>query len=255
MNRRKSRKTPAVDLVPFLSTPTGGQAARCQAVKRDGKQCGAPARVGFEVCAKHGAGTAVRVARGDRRPPGRPVVHGLYSQRSLRSVHEIVAELEAIEIDLDDTDGEMRVLRATLAFLLQQAPQQEALAEAAERVTAVLNTRLQSESLATGDALVLGRAVGEASRLLRDAGSWSDRVADVARSIVLAVKQRAETRARMADAKALDSVARFARIIRHIMWDMLDEDQLDVLEERLQREVFAPNGLELPPPSEDGLEA
>ena len=173
----------------------------------------------------------------------------------MRSVHEIVAELEAMETDLDDTDGEMRVMRATLAFLLRQAPRQDALAEAAERVKALLDARLESGSLAAGEALVLGRAVREASRLLRDAGSWSDRVVDVARSIVLAVKQRAETRARMADAKALDSVARFARIIRHIMWDMLDEDQLDVLEERLQREVFAPNGLELPPPSEDGLKA
>ena len=38
------------------------------------------ARDGYDVCSVHGAGTAIREEDGTRRPPGRPVEHGLYSQ-------------------------------------------------------------------------------------------------------------------------------------------------------------------------------
>jgi hypothetical protein len=51
---------PTVELAATLRTPNGGEAPRCQAVKRDGTQCGAPARKGMRVCARHGGGLAAR---------------------------------------------------------------------------------------------------------------------------------------------------------------------------------------------------
>lgn len=57
-----------------------GRARQCTAMcKETGEQCKRVARNGYDVCSVHGAGTAIREANGSKRPPGRPVEHGLYS--------------------------------------------------------------------------------------------------------------------------------------------------------------------------------
>jgi hypothetical protein len=58
-----------------------GRARQCTATcKATGERCQRVARDGYEVCSVHGAGTAIREDDGTRKPPGRPVEHGLYSQ-------------------------------------------------------------------------------------------------------------------------------------------------------------------------------
>ncbi|MFA5036880.1 MAG: hypothetical protein WC479_06865 [Candidatus Izemoplasmatales bacterium] len=58
-----------------------GRARQCTAMcKATGERCQRVARDGYDVCSVHGAGTAIREEDGTRRPPGRPVEHGLYSQ-------------------------------------------------------------------------------------------------------------------------------------------------------------------------------
>jgi len=58
-----------------------GRAKQCTAMcKATGERCNRVARDGYDVCSVHGAGTAIRESDGTRKPPGRPVEHGLYSE-------------------------------------------------------------------------------------------------------------------------------------------------------------------------------
>jgi len=236
------------DLQSFLSTPNGGVARRCQALRRAGGQCGAPARRGYSVCVRHGVGLPSREREQalDRRPRGRPIVHGLYSRAGRRKIADVVAELEAAEVDLDNSDGELRVLRATLAFLLGQADVHEEGGDRVRRTHALLERTLSHQVLEAADAAVIGRAMGEANRLLGQTESWVRALLDAARFIVKAAKERSETRAKVAEARALETLTRFIHVLRGILWDVLDAEQLDVIEGRLVREIFAPNGLEMP---------
>lgn len=237
-----------LNLAPFLSTPNGGVAPRCQAKRRAGGQCGAPARRGYSVCVRHGAGLPSRELEQavDRRPRGRPIVHGLYSRAGRRKIATVVAELEAAQIDLDDSEGEMHVMRATLAFLLGQADIHEDAADKIGGVYAVLERTLTHQTLEPVEARAVGQAMQSADRLLGRTESWVRAVLDAARFLVKASKERAETRAKVAEARALEVLTKYIHVLRGIMWDVLDTEQLDVIEGRLMREVFRPNGLEMP---------
>lgn len=236
------------DRQPVLFTPNGGVARRCQATRRGGGQCGAPARRGFSVCVRHGAGLRSREEAGERKPVtvGGRMTHGLYSRAGRRKIAQVVAELEAAQVDLDDSDGEMRVLRATLTFLLSQADLHEDGGDTVRRAYALLERSLGQQAVGAAEAAVMGRAMGEASRLLGQSVSWVRAVLDAARFIVKASKERADTRAATAEARALATLTRFVHVVRNILWEMLDEEHLDALEARLLREVFIPNGLEMP---------
>jgi hypothetical protein len=249
MNREAREKPRTVALEPMLRTPNGGEAPRCQAVKRDGTQCGAPARKGMSVCARHGAGFTPRPATAtqrERKAGGRPPTHGLYSKAGRRKIAEVVAELEAAQIDLDDSDGEMRVLRATLAYLLGNASIHEQAEDTVGGVYAVLERTLTHQTLEPVEALAIGQAMQSADRLLGRSESWVRAVLDAARFVVKASKERAETKAKVAEARALETLTKYIHVLRGIMLDSLDEEQLDVIEGRLVREVFLPNGLEMP---------
>jgi hypothetical protein len=64
-----------------------GVAKQCSATcKATGERCRRAARIGYDVCSVHGAGTKVRETNLEKRSPGRPIVHGLYS-RALRQEH------------------------------------------------------------------------------------------------------------------------------------------------------------------------
>ena len=244
-----------LNLAPFLSTPNGGVARRCQAIRRAGGQCGAPARRGYTVCVRYGAGLPSREREQaiDRRPRGRPIVHGLYSRAGRRKIADVVAELEAADTNLDDSDGEMRVLRATLAFLLGQADVHDEGGDTVRGTFALLERSLEHQTLDAAEAAVIGRAMGEANRLLGQTESWVRALLDAARFIVKASKERADTRAATAETRALATLTRFVHVVRNILWEMLDEEHLDALEARLVREVFLPAGLEMPD-RDDALE-
>jgi hypothetical protein len=251
MNRSVPENPPTVELQATLRTPNGGEAPRCQARKRDGAQCGAPARKGMRVCARHGAGFAPRPATAtqrERKPGGRPPTHGLYSRVGRRKIAEVVAEMEAAQVDLDDSAGEMRVLRASLAFLLGQADVHEGALDDITGVYALLGRSLSHQTLDPIEARAIGQAMQAADRLLGKSESWVRAVLDAARFIVKASKERAETRAKVADARALKVLSDYIGVLRNILLDTLDSDQLDVIENRLMLEIFRPNNLELPDP-------
>lgn len=243
MSRR--RKTP--DLEPTRAMPNGATARRCQVVKSDGKQCGSVATTGFDVCWKHGSGSPRRVAAGVRNDPtvGRPLVHGLYSKRASSRLREIIIALDDAQIEMDNADAEIRVAKAVLAFTIDRS---DDLAAAATG----LPLQLQRFRDALDDAILEPGDFRDARRFLNDAvgtvvmlDSWTSKVAALALEIVKAAKARAETKAKLAQAEALDTIRTFALAVRHIVWALLSEEQFDVYEDRLRREVFAPNGLVL----------
>lgn len=231
---------------------------RCHAVKSDGSaQCKQPAREGFDVCRFHGAGSRKREAAGERRPVGRPPIHGLYSAKGLRDVQALMDQVRELQTDLDDTDEELVALKAVLWFLLEQAGSFKGKAEELEAVLAALSeaaTAPPMESgLAPGDVRQLGRDIRTGHRLLNDLNSYTDRVVEAASRVIVMVKARAETRAKLAETRALEHFSKLALGVRNILWDLLDEEQLQVFEDRLRRELMLPNNLDLPGRDPDKL--
>jgi len=235
-------------LEPDLVMPNGGVTPRCQAHKKNGEQCAAPARRGYRVCARHGAGLRAREESGERKPvtAGGRMTHGLYSKAGRRRIAEVVAELEAAQTDLDDSDGEMRVLRGTLAFLLGNASVHEQAEETVGGIYALLSRTLTHQTLEPIEARAVGQAMQSADRLLGRSESWVRAVLDASRFVVKASKERTETKAKVAEARALKVLSDYIGVLRGVLWDILDENTLDVIEGRLLREVFIPSGMEMP---------
>ena len=173
-----------VRLEPHRFTPAGGLAPRCQVVKKNGAQCGAMARRGFRVRPPHSAGFAAREARGERRPAGRPPTHGLYSRKERRKTSEVFAELDAIDFDLDDTDAEMRLMRAALTYMLGNA---ERFSSGGDTAHALLD-RFEEAAVAgpvpAAEAAALARAMGKARAVMSECRSWVGMPVVVARGIV-----------------------------------------------------------------------
>lgn len=243
-----------VKLQAMRPVGNGAMAPRCQALKRDGTQCNAVASTGFRVCRVHGAGNRKKVAAGEARPTGRPPIHGLYSKRGMQDIRALMDEVRALGGDLDDTDEELRALRAVLWFLLEQAETFGAKAGALEKVLEALEDVAAQLPMDTGGDVAERKAlqadIRTGYRLLAELGSYATHVSDSAMRVIAAAKQRAETRAKLAETRALESFAKLAVGVRNIVWDLLEEDQRAVFEQRVRRELFLPHNVE--PPAELG---
>lgn len=254
---------PLTELERFLPAPNGGVMPRCQALsKRSGTQCRNPAVQGSDKCRMHGGGNRRQAEAGLRRPVGRPPIHGLYSRRGMKQVHELMAEVEGLGLDLDDTDRELMTLKAVLWFLLEQAQDfqgvQAELGQALAAATGVLDAapsrgdeaRGDLETMTLTEARQVARDLARAERLLGHIESWSLRLTEAAAKVITMVKVRAETRGKLAEARALAHFAELATAIRNIVWDIVpDAELLDVFEGRLRRELCGPHHLKLPEPT------
>ena len=238
MNHERSEKPMNhAALEPVFTMPNGGSCSRCQARKKDGVQCGSPARNGFSVCSRHGAGFPSREAKGLALPAGRPVVHGLYSKSGQQSIHEFMLDVEAAG-NLKNTDKELTALKAALWFLLDQSDKrQEAsthLRELLEHLKGVRPSNLE-------DIQALRALIGEARGLQSQLDSWLSRVQDGAGQVMSAAKIQADILVRTADARASENFAAFTKALRGILWDVVDDpEKLSVFEIRVQKEIFAP---------------
>lgn len=250
-------------LEEYLTLPTGQQARRCQHVDPARGQCRMPAKRGELFC-RHHLAQAPQGARGAGKEEGRarearaaleaaerartaPIRHGLYTEAAGRSIREIAEAILRLEADLDNTDRELAVLKATLHWLLGRAEDFQQKAEALGELLARLEGLRPTE-----DPQAL-RALAEdlrlASRLQTDLAAWTDRLMDAAVRVVNAAKARAETRAKLAEARALEQFVRLVQAVRDILWDLLPEETLALFEDRLQREVLESARVALPPPA------
>ena len=222
-------------LGPLLKMPNGGVAPRCQARNRAGTQCGRPARDGFRVCDKHGAGSRVREERGERKPAGRPVLHGLYSVRGAENIRERMLEVEAATVDLENSDRELTLLRAQLWFLVDQSDARREDVDALEVVMSDLRALRVVDPV---EALAVQRALLEGNRLVSRLSSWTDRVVDGASGVIAALKVRAETRLKLSESRAVDAMVEYIHMVRAIVLDIVPHDQMDLFETRLRREIL-----------------
>lgn len=246
--------------VATLTTPKGGVAARCQAVNRQGKQCGKPARTGFQVCGTHGSGYKKREEAGERQPAGRTPAHGLYAHTPLRHLQELREEVASLELDLNDTDQEMVTLKSIVWHLLNQAERMnrkadmlEAAVDAVERTLEVANIVRDGEEgeLTPEQARQVAAGLAAGNKLLSGIAAWTDRLLDANLKVITAVKARAGVRARLAEEQAVQHFSELAAQITRIIWSMAPDDSfVDAYEARLRRELFGPLKLELPDATE-----
>lgn len=254
-------------LVATLTIPNGGSAARCQAVNRQGSQCGKPARQGFQACGSHGAGYAKREESGQRQPVGRPVTHGLYSRVALKDLQALREQVAALETDLSNTDGELINAKSVVWFLLTQAEtmnKKATMLEAAlEAVEATLEAAVVTRDgepgegeLSAAQARQIAAGLVAGNKLLAGIASWTDRLLEGNVKVIGAVKTRAEIRARLAEEEAVQHFVELAKRITGIVWSLAPDDEwIDSYESRLRREIFGPLKLELPASRLTGTES
>lgn len=227
------KKKPRVNLEPFMPD---GKTPRCQAVARSGKQCGRPATTGYDVCSVHGAGTRKRVQKGEKRPPGRPAVHGLYSERVQATLRALYEEVVAMG-DLDSTDREVAMLKAVLWYLLEQA---EAFRRREEALEALFS-RLEEDPKA---ASLLPRV----ERLMREVQGYLDRLSEAAMRVVSAARMRADITAKTAQAKAAQALVAFTEELKAVLVEHLEPPQYEAILQAVERRVLSRAAQALPPP-------
>ncbi|GEM48646.1 hypothetical protein [Deinococcus cellulosilyticus] len=261
-----------------ITLGNGRTARRCQAFKKGtDQQCSQPCVEGYNVCRVHGAGTKKRLApetskpvdstpvelrgaaaaglvpepskpaqpEGQKRPPGRPPTHGLYSKQGRTNIQQLMQQIMEMDADLDNTDRELATLKATLWHLLEQQDQQSEYADQLSDAMGVLRDAI-GEQEDPGQVKAIMRAIQDALKLQALLSSWLDNVTSTAALIIKASKERAETRAKMAEAKALEHFGKLVLLVRHIVWEILPEEDIDAFEDRLRREVLGPNRLDVP---------
>lgn len=242
-----------------VGTPNGGTAARCTGTTKGGERCSKPARRGFTTCASHRTDDETVVEDGDRRGPGRPPSHGLYSQTTVKTLRELREEVTALELDLDDSDQEMVTIKAILLFLFAQseklntkADMLEIAVEAAEAtleaVTVIRDGQPTENELTVAQARQVAAQLVQANKLLAGIAAFTDRLLDANYRTIMAAKIRSDTRARLAEQQAVRQFGELAQRLTQVVWELAPDAQwIDLYEARILRDVLKPVGLELTP--------
>lgn len=240
-----------------------GLARRCQHWDPEKGQCKGVALKGELFCRHHlpggkppkkpqsgreGAKDAGKTPL-EAHPPAPPprYVHGLYSEAAGRSIREIAEEILRLEGELDNTDRELAILKGALVWLLDQA---QAWQEKARELDRILEGLASLSPEKPEELRMVAEALRQGARLQEGIASWTDRLMEAAMRVINAAKQRAETRAKLAEARALEQFVKLTQAVRDILWDLVPEDVLNAFEERLQREVLEAHRLALPPRAE-----
>ncbi len=243
-------EAPAPELEPHIKMPNGGLAARCQRVKKDNTQCRKPSRRGHRTCSSHGAGYRTREVSGERKTPGRPVTHGVYSVTPTSSYAEVMSEVAQLEDALTSSDGALIALKA---YLVYEIGRLDALTPDVKRFEDSLGQYVTKVATLNDDALT----PTEARWFVREFASWLkplskidkavNRVSEGATKSIAAHKARAETRAKLAEVEGLTVFMQLNSVQRAIFHALgPDKELTDAYESALLREVYGPNRLEIP---------
>jgi hypothetical protein len=224
--------------------PNGGFAARCQALTTDStSQCKRPASEGKKVCSMHGAGNRTQVESGEKKKPGRPITHGLYSNQPGKSISELAELVRELEVDLDNTDKEMAILKAVLWKALRgaedyqgsEADLKKILEELAKITPEVVSNPLDLATILT--------KFEKAAQLVGRLESFYISLTVLAEKVIKASHTRADITVKLAQEKALDLFVKLVGFIRNAVWDTIDDhDLLDKFEIKL-RKIALDNGI------------
>lgn len=240
-----------IQLEPFITTPTGGQAPRCQRVKKGNSQCQKPARRGSRVCSSHGAGYRSREEAGERKKVGRPVSHGIYSATPTTDVSTLMAETVQLEGILENSDRDLLALKATLVYKLGElnrcGPAVDQVDTKLEQLEATV-AELSPDPLSADDVMQIASAFGPMRATIREMGRLVSEVADISTRSINGHKVRAETAAKVAEQKGVRVFIQLCQVCRRIVHELArdDENLRESYELGLRRELFGPLRLEPP---------
>ncbi len=202
-------ETPAQ--TPQPTPPTDPVAAKLQTPLEPLPRCQARKRgSGGEQCGQYARkGKRVCFVHGAGKKDS-PPPGGRPTVRAMLSgsrMAELRKRVMEYERDIDDSDEELTNMRAALLFQID---------------------RLETEEDPEAQGVIVERVMGHSHRIIR------------------AIKERAETSAKRAEARALEGALLVVTAVRNIVWELLDDATLDLFEQRLRREVLAPRQLMLP---------
>ena len=248
-----------------VGTPNGGVATRCSGNTKSGERCAKPARRGYSTCASHRVEGEVSTQDDAPRGPGRPREHGVYSRTAAKTLRELRTEVADLEGDLDNTDEEMRTVKAILVFLFDQSEKLNAKADMLELAVEAVEETLESAKvirdglpghgeLTVPQARQLGQQLAKANGLLNCIAGYTDRLLEANYRSVSLSKIRAETRAKLAEQKSLEMFSGLLAQLARLTWEIApDSEWLDQWEARITRDILEPNRLEHPAPRPENL--
>ena len=181
----------------------------------------------------HGAGTKKRVATRERKRPGRPIEHGLYSKEGRQTLLELRDIHLENKKELDNTNKAFANLKAIVDYNLGQAKLYNAYELELEQLILTLNTSDEDTTI----------ALQKAERLLDKILAWRNRMTASATRVINAAHVRANTNNRLAEPIAKGVMLELINKARPIVWKFLTSDEIDLFEARLQAELFGPSAI------------
>jgi hypothetical protein len=248
MSDQEPAETP---LEEYIAMPRGGVAPRCQRRKKNGQQCGKPARTGYRLCPTHGAGFPSREAAGERKKPGRPITHGIYSSAPTRSYADAAAEVASLSDALTSSDRDLLALKSVLVMKLAEleahAPAVEQMEADLERLAAEA-AELDFDNLNPSEAMSFARRFAQLQKPIAKLSGLVNQVSDVAGKNIVASKTRAQTKSKLAETEGLGFFLQLLQVQRKLVHGLApDENHIATYEMELKRQIFGPNHLEAPP--------
>lgn len=228
MARKKRSHLPAVTAYDLATSPdrvrrtSHGWAWKCAYC---GQYASSETLTGKYVCRSHGGVTprqrdpiAQQIAREHLRPiprpPGRPLLTGRWSRRSVVEVDRIVEDYKARQLDPDQTDEDMLYLRATLAVHRRE----HAALKGLDEVFLGFSTLLQVDGTLgrlppSVDLATLQAMIEDAKKLTRLHLRVSQRIEKGHERLIKLAKVRAETRLKNS---AADQLAVFTLMVERL---------------------------------------
>lgn len=224
-----------------------------------GKFASSVTQAGKYVCKAHGGVTEKQrdpVARAEAeakgepppRPPGRPMVHGLYTKSPTVRIDQLVADYQARQVDPDLTDEDMLYLRAYIEEKKELRPDIEAVRIPLEQITGDLaeflgfivpdeNVTVESVIDMLERGKELNALLNSLNRLLLRTTQYTKDLESSHARLITMSKVRAETRLKDAAARQLDVFTVLVRRFMVLLSEQLTAKDFEALQKRIENDL------------------